>query len=315
MSLLVAVSGWAPDLWLKLIRDQAGELEVVEAREAFDPAAVEYAAVWKPAPGLLARLPNLKAIVNLGAGVDALLADQTLPDVPLVRIVDPDLTQRMTEYVVWQVLHHHRGGFHYRDAQARSSWTPLPDQPAAADVRVGILGLGVLGRDAAGALVRLGFQVSGWSRSRGADIAGVEIFAGKEELDLFLGATDILVVLLPLTPETRGCLDRALFQKLARDGRLAGPALINAGRGGLQNEDDLLACLDDGTLTGASLDVFVTEPLAATSPLWSHPRVVVTPHSAADSDPRHLVRYVLQQVKRSEAGEPLANVVDRAKGY
>jgi len=172
----------------------------------------------------------------------------------------------------------------------------------------------VLGRDAAGALLRLGFQVSGWSRS-GAPMAGVRHFAGDGELDAFLATTDILVVLLPLTETTRGMLDRRLFGKLARDGRLGGPILINAGRGGLQVEADIVACLDDGTLKGASLDVFEPEPLPEASLLWRHPRVVITPHVAADSDPKHLVTYVLGQIARIEAGGALENVVDRAKGY
>lgn len=314
MSLLLAVTGWQPDLWLKLFRAEAGARAIIEAGETYDPAAIEYAAVWKPAPGILARLPNLKAIFNLGAGVDALLADKTLPDVPIVRVVDPDLTQRMTEYVVWQVLHHHRGGFHYAAKQAERVWQPLPDQPAAADLRVGILGLGVLGRDAAGALVRLGFKVSGWSRS-GAPMDGIRNFRGPSELDAFLAETDILVVLLPLTPETRGILNRDLFKKLARGGRLGGPVLINAGRGGLQVETDVLSALDDGTLVGASLDVFQTEPLSPDSPIWQHPKVVVTPHVAADSDPRHLVSYVMRRIAAIETGGTLENVVDRAKGY
>jgi glyoxylate/hydroxypyruvate reductase A len=314
MSLLVAVTGWVPDLWLKYFREQAGGIETVNMGDDYDPSAVEYAAVWKPAPGVLAKLPNLKAIFNLGAGVDALMADPTLPDVPVVRVVDPDLTQRMTEYVVWQVLHHHRGGFHFAAAQARGEWSPIADPPAAADIRVGILGLGVLGRDAAGALLRLGFQVLGWSRS-GAPMEGVKHFAGSEQLDAFLGETDILVVLLPLTDATRGILSRDLFEKLARDGRLGGPVVINAGRGGLQVEADIVSCLNDGTLVGASLDVFSTEPLPQDNPIWRHPKIVVTPHAAADSDPRHLARYVLQQIAKQQAGEELQNVVDRTKGY
>jgi glyoxylate/hydroxypyruvate reductase A len=315
MSLLVAVTGWAPDLWLGYFQSQANGLQIVDASNDYDAAAIDYAAVWKPRPGVLAGLPNLKAIFNLGAGVDALMADPTLPDVPVVRVVDPDMTQRMTEYVVWQVLHHHRGAFHFWQKQAEKSWTPIPLKPAASEVRVGILGFGVLGRDAAGALVRLGFQVAGWSRSQAASVPGVTTYAGADQLDAFLGATDILVVLLPLTAETRGVLNRDLFAKLAKDGRLGGPVLINAGRGGLQNEADIVAALDDGTLKGASLDVFVEEPLPVSSPIWTHPRIVLTPHAAADSDPRHIAKYVLQQLARHKAGEPLANVVDRTKGY
>ena len=314
MSLLIAVTGWVPELWLRSFRAAAPELTVVEAGAPFDPASIRYAAVWKPQPGLLASLPTLEVIFHLGAGVDALVTDPTLPPVPVVRVVDPDLTQRMTEWVVWQVLHHHRAGFHYAAAQARRQWDQIADQPAAADIRVGVMGMGVLGRDAADVLVRMGFQVAGWSR-RPVEVAGVESFSGSDRLDAFLARTDILVVLLPLTPDTRGLLDLRLFRQLARDGRLGGPVIINAGRGGLQVSEDVLAALDDGTLLGASLDVFETEPLPPESPLWQHPRVLITPHVAADSDPRHLVTYVLAQIARHRAGEPIANVVDRAVGY
>ncbi|MDR3494941.1 MAG: glyoxylate/hydroxypyruvate reductase A [Ancalomicrobiaceae bacterium] len=314
MSLLVAVTGWQPDLWLDYFERGARDLAVVDGRAPHDPAEIRYAAVWKPTPGLLAGLTNLEVIFNLGAGVDALLADATLPDVPLVRVADPDLTQRMTEYVVWQVLHHHRGGLHFGRAQAEARWRPLSDQPAASDVRVGIMGLGVLGRDAADALKRLGFDVAGWSRRPDPD-AGFPHFSGEAGLDGFLARTDILVALLPLTPATRGILDAKLFTKLARDGRLGGPVLINAGRGGLQVEADIVAALHDGTLIGASLDVFEVEPLSRDSPLWGEPNVVITPHAAADSDPRRLSRYVLEQIERHRAGLALDNLVDRATGY
>ncbi|MDR3376448.1 MAG: glyoxylate/hydroxypyruvate reductase A [Ancalomicrobiaceae bacterium] len=314
MSLLVAVTGWQPDMWLDHFGRSARGLTVVDARAPYDPAEVRYAAVWKPKPGLLAGLVHLEAIFNLGAGVDALIADATLPAVPVVRVVDPDLTRRMTEYVVWQVLHHHRAGFHFHSAQSERRWRPLADQPAAGDVRIGIMGLGVLGRDAASALRRLGFDVAGWSR-RGDAASDVPVFAGAAGLDAFLARTDILVVLLPLTPETRGILNAGLFARLARDGRLGGPVLINAGRGGLQVETDIIAALADGTLLGASLDVFEAEPLSSDSPLWAAPNVVITPHAAADSDPRRLCGYVLDQIERHRAGLALDNVVDRMTGY
>ena len=313
MTLLLAITGWKPEVWAERFREEAAGRDVTLWPEVGDPAAVRYAAVWKPPQGLLGSFPNLKVIFNLGAGVDALLADPTLPDVPVVRIVDPDLTQRMTEYVVLHVLLHHRQQRTYDAQQREARWHPVW-QPAAAEVRVGILGLGVLGLDAAEKLASLGFRVAGWSRSAKA-VPDLETFAGSDGLGPFLARTDILVCLLPLTPETRGILNRDLFAKLARDGALGGPVLINAGRGGLQVEADILQALDSGVLEAATLDVFETEPLPPTSPLWSHPRVVVTPHVAADSDPRTLVRNVLRQIARHEAGLPLENVVDRGRGY
>jgi glyoxylate/hydroxypyruvate reductase A len=310
--LLVSIAGWEAEGWVERFRDMGKGREVVDAREPYDPATIDYAAVWKPAPGSLAGHPNLKAIFNLGAGADAVLADPALPDVPVVRVVDPDLTARMTEYVTLNVLMHHRRVAMFRDFQAGKSWKS-PYQHAAKDLRVGIMGMGELGKDAAEVLIRLGFQVAGWSRS-GKPVEGVEIY-GADGLDAFLGRTDILVVLLPLTPDTRGILNRDLFGRLARDGVNGAPTLINAGRGGLQVEADILAALDDGTLGAAALDVFEVEPLPATSPLWSHPRVTITPHNAADSDPQATGAYILNQIDDFEAGQPLRNVIDRAVGY
>ncbi|MCA3599758.1 MAG: glyoxylate/hydroxypyruvate reductase A [Methylobacterium sp.] len=313
MSLLVAIRGWSPDPWVARFRAAAAPRPVIDAREAFDPAAIRYAAVWKPEPGQLARLPNLRAIFNLGAGVDALLGDRTLPDVPLCRIVNPDLTARMTEYVVLQCLMHLRQVEAYRRLQARARWEPI-DQPAATEVRVGIMGMGVLGRDSAEVLKRIGFRVAGWSRAP-KTVPGVDSFAGEAELGAFLARTDILVVLLPLTPETRGILNGGLFARLARDGVLGGPILINAGRGDLQVDAHILAALEHGTLKAASLDVFETEPLPAASPLWKHPKVILTPHVAADSTPEALVEVVLANIALHEREGRLNDMVDRQTGY
>lgn len=312
-AILLAVTGWEPEAWLERFRKFGGGREVRLASDLGNRDAIEYACVWKPPAGLLATLPNLRAIFSLGAGVDHLMGDPSLPDVPIVRIVDPDLTMRMTEYVVLHVLLHHRRMKLYEAQQRERVWKEHAD-PAASEVRVGIMGLGVLGQDAARALKALGFPVAGWSRTR-KTIDGIETFAGTEELSPFLSRTDILVCLLPLTSDTRGFLNYGLFRALARDGALGGPALINAGRGGLQVETDILRALDDGTLAGASLDVFEEEPLPATSPLWTHPKVYVTPHNAAQSDPRALVKYVLAQIERFERGLPLENVVNRSRGY
>ncbi len=183
----------------------------------------------------------------------------------------PDLTRRMTEWIVWRCLDHLRQGPRYRAQQASRQWIDDRDQPAARDVRIGVMGLGVLGQDAIRALRMLGFDVAGWSRSPRV-LEGVPTFSGDEGLPAFLARTDILVALLPLTPDTKGLLNGRLFAGLARDGRLGGPVLVNAGRGGLQVEADILAALDAGVLKEASLDVFETEPLPEASPLWTHRR-------------------------------------------
>jgi glyoxylate/hydroxypyruvate reductase A len=305
---------WSPARWKTRFDEVCRDRKVVLLPDTtFDPAEVHYAAVWKPKPGDLAGFPNLRVIFNLGAGVDALMADHSLPDVPLVRVAVADLTDRMAEYVVLHVLMHHRQEPYLRQSQKEKRWQPK-FQWAANAVSVGIMGMGTLGANAADILRRLGFRLSGWSRSE-KQIAGVTCFHGEAGLDAFLRQTDILVCLLPLTAETRHVLGRSVFEKLGRNGPLGAPVLINAGRGGLQNEADILACLADGTLGAASLDVFEHEPLPADSPFWGHPNVVLTPHNAADTDPDEISKYVAQQIAQFEASGALENVVDRRRGY
>lgn len=308
--ILLSVTGFNPHRWHELLA--AARPVALEPDGPEDPS-IDYAVVWKQRPNVLSRLPNLKAIFSVGAGVDHVLRDPGLPDVPIVRVVDANLTRHMVDYVAWRVLDHHRQGMLYRAQQAKTVWHEPPQRPAG-DVAVGIMGLGELGRAAAAALGTLGFHVNGWSR-RARPTAGVTGFSGEAGLTPFLNATDILVVLLPLTPATTGIVDHALLSRLRRRNALGGAVLINAGRGGLQKDDDILRALDDGTLKEASLDVFEVEPLPRTSPLWRHPRVFVTPHAAATSDPNHLVGPMLAQMDAFERGEPLKNLVDRAAGY
>lgn len=314
MAIAFVMSSWRPPLWAAAMRRLAPERNVrVYPDELGDRSQIHYALVWKPAAGVLATFPNLKVVFSLGAGVDHVFKDASLPDVPVVRVADPDLTMRMSEYVVEHVLIHHRQQRRLDRQQARAEWEPLVQWPASA-VRVGVMGLGILGSDAAHKLKLLGFQVAGWSRSR-KSLAGIDCFAGQAELGPFLARTDVLVCLLPLTPETRGIIDRKLIRGLAKDGPLGGPVIINAGRGEQQVERDILAALDAGELVAATLDVFETEPLPVDSPLWRHPRVTVTPHMAADSDPETICRNILGQIARYERGEALDNVVDRRRGY
>ena len=314
MSLILVTKGMNTDNWVRELRAHNNDQSVkIWPKDASDVADVKYALAWLPPHGALAKLPNLEVIFSLGAGVDHLVNDPQLPKLPIVRIVDPNLTMRMTEYVMFHVLLHHRR-FHAYDQQQKNKQWEVLDQPAACDVRVGVMGMGVLGSDAALKLQAMGFQVAGWSGSR-KNFDGIESFAGQDELKAFLNRTDILVSLLPHTPDTHGILNAELFGELARDGALPGPILINAGRGKLQVEADILSALESGTLHAASLDVFEAEPLATTSALWSHERVTITPHNASESNDKALSKYILDQIARYEAGEALENVIDNTKGY
>jgi len=219
---------WSPERWKRRFDEVCADRPVWLLPDAkADPAEVHYAAVWKPAPGELAAFSNLRVIFNLGAGVDALMADKSLPKVPLVRVAVGDLTHRMTEYVVLHVLMHHRQELYLRASQREKRWAPRSQWPASA-VSVGIMGLGVLGSDAAEVVRRIGFRVAGWSNSA-KQVEGIECFHGTAQLEAFLRRTDILVSLLPLTPDTRHILNRDLFSKLNRTGSLGAPVVINAG--------------------------------------------------------------------------------------
>lgn len=314
MSLLIAMTGWHLESWRARFQRHLPHMEIVALGEPFDRRNVRFAASWKHPPGALAGLPALEAIFSLGAGVDHIFNDPRLPDAPIARVVDPDLTTRMSEYVILHCLIALRQQRRYDRQKQAGLWEDDRNQPAARDVRVGILGAGVLAQDAALKLAMIGFDVALWSRTP-RSIDGLAILAGQEGLADFLARTDILVNLLPLTPATKGLLNRTLFEGLARDGRLGGPVIINAGRGGTQVEDDIIACLNDGTLRHATLDVFVTEPLPADSPLWTHPEVTITPHNAAMSDPEAICALIAAQIARLERGEPLQFLVERERGY
>lgn len=294
--------------WSRALRERLPGLDVRVTPDVGDPREIDAALVWRAPPGMLAGFPNLRLIQSLGAGVDGLLADPDLPDVPLCRLVDGSMARSMSEFVLTLVLKYHRRLDHYAREQRAGRWTfLLPDPPAA--TRVGIMGLGELGAHAAGVLAGQGFTVRGWSRGR-RDLPGCATFAGADGLPDFLAATDILVCLLPLTPTTRGILDARLLAGLP-----AGARLINVGRGAHQVEADLLAALDGGRLAHASLDCFAEEPLPPDHPFWSHPRIDVTPHIAAFADPDSAADAVADNLRRLADGRPLRHLVERARGY
>jgi len=276
-------------------------------------AGVKYALVWEFDHDLFDRMPDLEVIFSAGAGVDKVLSNPALPkDIPIVRFVDHSLTTRMSEWICMQCLNHLRQQKHYDTAQKKAEWLDAP-QPQASDVTVGIMGLGVLGQDAARKLIALGFHVIGWSRTQ-KDIKGMECY-DEAGLDTFLAKTHYLVGLLPLTAGTTSIFNSDLFSKLAKHPVLPSPIFINGGRGKSQVEADIASCLENGTLGGASLDVFESEPLSADSPLWHFENAYIFPHVAANSDVKSLGAYVDGQIKRYENGEGLENLVDLKLGY
>lgn len=311
LSLILVKSGGAaavPD-WQKHFAHLLPDFSVLGWDDpAVDPAAVTHVVVWAPEPGRLAQFPNLKLILSSGAGVDH-LADPALPrGVPVVRLGAPEAVSRMAEHVTLAVLYHHRLWHRFADQQRRLVWDSL-DNPEAHERRVGIMGLGQLGAASAASVARFGFQVAGWSRTPKA-LPGVQCFAGPRGLKPFLARTDILVCLLPSTPETDGMLNAATFAMLPR-----GATLVNAARGALVNEADLLAALDSGQVSAAALDVFVTEPLPPESPFWTHPMVTLTPHVASFPGRAARARYCAQVIRAHQQGQPLPNLFDPARGY
>jgi glyoxylate/hydroxypyruvate reductase len=314
MSILIAISNWDPKPWRARMEALLPSHKIVMLGESFDRDSIRYALSWRHPPGALKDLPNLRVILSLGAGVDHLFSDHALPDRPIVRVVDPDLTNRMSEWVVMHALVHLRQLRRYERQQREGVWDDDDSQPKASDVQIGVLGLGVMGKDAVAKLKALGFKVAGWSASL-KSLPDVTCFSGEDGLKLLLAQTDMLVVLLPLTEATRGIISASLLSQLKRDGPLGGPILINAGRGGLQVEAEILAALDSGALKGASLDVFEREPLPEDSRLWSHPAVYISPHNAAISSPKAIAALVARQIEAYERGEPLFHLVQRERGY
>jgi len=309
MALIIRVGPARERWWLEHMQNLLPDVDCRPWSDPGDPDDIEIAMVWKPPAGELKRFSNLKLIISIGTGVDHVLDDPELPpDVPVLRTTGEDLTIRMREYVLLQVLRLHRRLPEIEAAQTRKEWQQLVSPPAY-DRRVGIMGLGRLGRDCASALKAVGFDVAGWSRRRKA-IDGIESFAGDEERHGFLARTNILVCLLPLTPETEGILNTELFDQLPK-----GAAIINAARGGHLVEDDLLRALDRGHIGAATLDVFQTEPLPASSPFWHHPNVLVTPHVASLIDPETGGRMVAANIRKFLNGAPLPDLIDRNRGY
>jgi glyoxylate/hydroxypyruvate reductase A len=279
-----------------------------------DRAAADYALVWKPTPDVLAGRERLKAVFNLGAGVDVVLGllrshPDLLPShVPLIKLDDAGMAPQMVQYVLHAVLRHFRRFDEYADLHREHRWHPLQARMPSSHV-VGIMGLGALGTPVAIALAQLGFTVRGWSRSP-RTVDRVACFAGTDDLPRFLDGLNGLVNLLPLTVDTENILNRNLFARLA-----PGAQLINIARGAHLVEEDLLQALDSGQIAAATLDVFRQEPLPPQHPFWNHPRIDMTPHVAALTLCREGARQIAEKITRLEQGLPVDGVIDVARGY
>lgn len=295
--------------WREMLKRALPDLDMRVWPKIGHAEDIRFALVWKAEPGILAALPNLEFIQSLGMGVDHIFADPELPDgVPVARLIDPDLVRQMSEYVLATALHHHRRLDEYDRLQQTGEWRRLA-MPDTATTRIGILGLGEIGAPLARLFTELGFAVAGWSRAE-KTIPGVESFCAEAGLPDFLARTDILVCLLPLTPATRDILDKAAFAKLPK-----GAYVINLARGLHVVEEDLLAAIESGHLSGAALDVFRTEPLPKDHPFWAHPKIRVTPHIAGITNPASAVAQVAENIRRVREGKKPLNLVDRTRGY
>ncbi len=310
MALLI-ISNWNDkEDWRQRCTDALPGLDFrIWPEEAGDVSEIEVALAWKPPAGVLASLPNLKLVQSLGMGVDHIFADPELPaGVPIARIVDKDLIERMSEYTVHAVLHYHRDADYYDARQKERDWRQVP-APHASERSVGILGLGAIGRDVARKLKIFGFRLNGWSRSRRSE-EGVNCYHGQDGLEPFLAASEFVVCLLPLTPGTENILDAKAFAAMP-----AGGGIINVARGGHVVDEDLIAALDAGQLSFAKLDVFRQEPLPEDHPFWTHPKIRLTPHNAGITNPASAAAQIVENYQRAVAGREILNIVDPARGY
>ncbi|MBL8689575.1 MAG: glyoxylate/hydroxypyruvate reductase A [Rhodospirillaceae bacterium] len=295
--------------WTRALEALLPEVEIRVWPEIGNPNDIDFCVGWAFPQGSLAKLPNLRGLQSLGAGVDHVFRDSALPpNLPISRIVDPSMTEDMTHWIVLNVLRFHKQDPEYRKLQADGRWHELP-APMWQKRRIGMMGLGELGGHALARLKLFGFPLAGWSRTK-KKIDGVETFFGDDGLKPFLNRTDILIVLLPHTPATEDLLNRKRLAWLPK-----GAYVINAGRGKLIVDEDLVAQLDSGHLGGAALDVFREEPLPASHAFWRHPKVVVTPHVSAPTLAATAAPQIVENYRRALGGRPLLHPVDRDRRY
>ena len=294
--------------WSALLAPYLPGVTICRAETVQKPDEVHYALAWKPPRGFFAPYRNLRLLVNLGAGVDSLVGRNDLPDIPIIRLSDPDMARMMASYVLFAVLRYARDILAFERAQRERRWRYLHPR-APAGIRVGVLGLGELGAYAARELARQGFDVRGWARSK-KEIAGIRCSSGLASLDDFLSQSDILVVMLPLTPHTTSLLSAERLARLPQ-----GAAFINVSRGAIVDQGSLTDALRSGQIAEATLDVFDREPLPPHDPLWQMDNVLITPHLASVAIPTSAARQVAENIQRAARGEPVTNQVFPERGY
>jgi glyoxylate/hydroxypyruvate reductase A len=306
MSLAIICPAKNPEAWIRVMEELAPTIRIQVYPDISDPEEVEFALVWQHPVGILSSFPNLKLISSMGAGVDHILTDASIPaHLPIVRIVDDKLTWSMTNYVVMGVLNFHRRISHFRKNQIRKIWDMTEPE---VDVKVGVMGVGALGGDVLQKLSYMGFPVVGFGFSEKNNFHFP--YYSKQNLPEFLAQVNVLVCLLPLTPETENILDLDFFEQCK-----PGTFLINAARGKHLVEEDLLEALDKGFISGAMLDVYRKEPLPESHPFWEDERIVLTPHIASVTNPKAAAPQVIENINLIKSGKPLINEVNRTKGY
>jgi glyoxylate/hydroxypyruvate reductase len=308
MALLYKADPVRGEHWRRLFAEHAPDIEWRAWPDIGDPRDIRYLAAWQAPDDVQTLLPNLEVLFALSAGVDQLDLDRLPATLPVVRLLDPGISQGMCEYASIAVLSLHRDMLRYRQQQAERCWQAHRLVPAA-QRRVGVMGLGLQAQQILTTLKTFGFALSGWARSE-HDIAAVDCFAGSDQLPAFLGQCDIVVCVLPLTEQTRGILNRQLFKHLPK-----GAALVNMGRGGHLIEADLLEAFAEGQLSAAVLDVLEQEPAPPDHPFWNHPQILLTPHIAAMTQPESAFGVLLDNIRRHQRGESMLGLVDREKSY
>ncbi len=297
--LLASTDFWEDmDVWSSSLQEAMPEMDVRVYPDEGNVNDIEYAVVWKHPRGILKQYPNLKAILSLGAGVDHVISDPELPDgLPIVRLVDKKLTHEMILHSLHWVLHFHSDQYQYRIQQQNREWIQQSSVQSE-DRTIGIMGLGNIGKAIGESLVNLDFKVVGWGARPKNSLGAIEYYCGHEQLSKFLSETDILINVLPLTENTINLLTRSELMYLPK-----GSFIINIGRGGIINEDDLLSVLDEGQITAAALDVFAEEPLPENNSLWTHPSVYITPHIAGQSNPGSAAKTIAENIRLVERGK------------
>lgn len=298
-----------PDPWIRQFKNIAPEVDFRLWPDTGNPDDILFAMVWRHPEGVLNRFKNLKCIASLGAGVDSVLSDPELPlGIPITRVIDPSMSQSMSEYVMLAVLFHCRQLDLFKTDAAVRQWKPrIPMQ--ADETTIGIMGLGQLGQDAGLKLSMMGYRVNGWVR-KSRKVEGINVYAGDDGFGPFLSSSNILICMLPLTDKTKGILNKNTFSRLPR-----GAFLINVARGEHLVESDLMDALDNGSLSGAFLDVFQTEPLPRDHPFWLRTDIIMTPHISSLTNPKAVVPGIIENYHRAISNKEPLNTINRNRGY